>query len=217
MYGNIIAIGLLAMPVVALIAMACAWSPAEDDLWVRVWPTAWFPALWLAFWMPMYLLRENGTHDLNPFVFAIPLVSWLGVSLCCRLGRVRKWGLTTLLVLLGLAICVSQFMPEGWSYTGQDRDNAHVLARLGDILKRGHRDLSGLNLPAGWIDTPPRDDLWKPDQNIVRGGLNEQRIHHRVWHTWLTGLYRVTSRPAGVWYPGGKPLEAADQLEWRPR
>ena len=217
MYGNVIAICLLAMPVVALVAMMRAWSPADDDMWVRVSATAWFPALWLALWTTMYLLPENGAHDLNPFVFAIPLLSWLGVSLCCKLGKTRKWGLAALLLLLGVAFALSLVMPEGWADAVQDRDNAMALRLLRSRLLNGHRDLSNSKIPPGFMDTPPRDDLWRPDRRLEEYGLTEQHIHRPVWHTWLTGLYLVETKNAGIWYPGGKPSEAANGLSWRPR
>lgn len=215
MYGNIIAICLLAMPVVALVAMACAWSPAEDDFWLRVWPTAWFPALWIAFWSPGFFVQ--GHTAINPFYFWIPLLSWLGVSLCCKLGKVRERGLAAILVLLVIVVAVPQLASDEWSYAARDRENPMALARLASLLRRGHRDTSNSNFRAGWIDRAPLDELWKPDQQTLRLGVTEQHVHSRVWHTWLTGLYRITSTPAGIWYPGGKPADAADRLEWRPR
>ncbi|MBM4041936.1 MAG: hypothetical protein FJ290_25860 [Planctomycetes bacterium] len=38
-----------------------------------------------------------------------------------------------------------------------------------------------------------------------------------LWHSSLTRLYRRTSRPVEMWFPGGKLSKASDRLEWRER
>lgn len=46
--------------------------------------------------------------------------------------------------------------------------------------------------------------------------LTSKEYHtHWLWHTWLTGIYGVSSRPLKLWYPGGKLKDAVQQLEYR--
>jgi len=40
---------------------------------------------------------------------------------------------------------------------------------------------------------------------------------HRLWHTWLTGLYGKTGTPMVLWYPGGKLKDGIKHLEYRPK
>ena len=63
--------------------------------------------------------------------------------------------------------------------------------------------------PEGWLRALP---CGKPLTDAVGDGLPYRVEFHRVWHTWLTGLYQVDEVTRDYWYPGGRPSDAAANI-----
>lgn len=74
---------------------------------------------------------------------------------------------------------------------------------------------ANFQLPAGWIEDACRNREgkkvfldWRDPMSMSVG---------RFWHTWFTGIYRVTTTPAGIWCSGGTGAQCAAHLEIRPK
>jgi hypothetical protein len=217
MFSNLIALCLLAMPVVAVWSAARAWSPPVRDLWLKVWPTAWFPALWLFGWLPIIGVQANPPFEYSLFAFWLPLLSWVSVALFCRLGMTRRLGLGSIFALLVLIVFSLALLPPDQIAASRDWKARRVFPSVRSRLLSLAGEAPEEEPPAGWVDREPIASRCRINELSGWVDLKARHFHLRQWHTWLTGLYRVESHPAGVWYPGGKPAEAASRLEWRPR
>lgn len=159
----------------------------------------------------------------------IPLVAILLTSVFVRRHNARA-AFLVMQVVLAVLLQV-QFYDlgdrRGSPWTGWSDPNRHLshyrkmaLLHLSFTVRDAAVDLPKKVLPAGWIDREPlRSALLQdyPDELLSADCPTGIDTAHAVWHTWLTGLWHVERRPAGVWYPGGTPAEAADRLELRPR
>jgi hypothetical protein len=68
--------------------------------------------------------------------------------------------------------------------------------------------------PEGWLETSVLIDRVPQEFREYLTGHSSDTCW--LWHTWLTGLYRMRVREdLRVWYPGGTVWEAVDRLEFR--
>jgi hypothetical protein len=207
-----------ALAVVAVVWFRGGKLTVADFFWsVLMFFAACFAAAALA---PVY--TDSPTPKLQTLV---PLAAILATSVFVRRHLPRATFLAGQVVLS--VLLVNQFydlVNDGTSHwTGWDSPNERysgnrklAMRHLSYYVKDAAEALPVNPLPAGWLDREPLS-------LVFRERIDDARIPrtigtaHPVWHTWLTGLWRVDSRPAGVWYPGGKPADAADHLELRPR
>ncbi len=77
---------------------------------------------------------------------------------------------------------------------------------------------SSESVPPGWIDKsfPVKDVAEYASKNPAVLRAIERRFHP-LWHTWMTGLWRVEEVSWEPWCPGGSASEATKNIEMRPR
>ncbi len=63
--------------------------------------------------------------------------------------------------------------------------------------------------PEGWLRALPIGTFLK---GVIGDDLPYREESHRVWHTWLTSLFHVTTVSQNFWYPGGRPSDAAANI-----
>jgi hypothetical protein len=63
--------------------------------------------------------------------------------------------------------------------------------------------------PKGWLRALPIGTVLK---DAIGDDLPYRVESHRVWHTWLTRLFRVNQVSQDYWYPGGRPSDAAANI-----
>jgi hypothetical protein len=199
---------LLALVVVVAVALV-AWRPGRlprptPDVVVAVAP------LLVVGVICQLLLSAAGKPSLE---WAVPALAVLAVGLGCRSEgafRAARWGF----LAASLVLC-DNFMTlvQLGGYTadpGTSRTIARALqrteiSRASDALMQAHA--AGGELPAG----PLSALLHRPGYDQVEG-----RTIERLWHTPLTGLYRVRRTRGSLWYPGGDVMTASRRIEWRP-
>lgn len=217
MFGTLFALVLLAMPATAVWALVRSGAVPRDDLWLRIWPTAWFPLLWLLYWVPLFFIRANPPIEFSLYIFWLPLGSWMVAGIGCRPGLARRVALGTVCLSQVVLCLMAGFSSGAWSFQRRDRYNHVALVVVRGTLKSAPPEFADRQMAPGWIEDLPPGLLCHRMPTMRALGLTEQRVHFAQWHTWLTGLYRVEPRRAGIWYPGGMPAGAAKNVEWRPR
>jgi len=75
--------------------------------------------------------------------------------------------------------------------------------------------------PAGWLDTSAvlnyaDNRMYALDAIRQICARSPVLSYSRLWHSGVTGIYRLHATPSRVWYPGGKPRDGLKGLQLRP-
>lgn len=159
-----------------------------------------------------------------------PNLFWvLGLGATAAILTVRKkWALGAICVAIGLVWLICAFAYPGFLGLGKDigqryrGDGGPLRSKQRSVLGTAQDLLKDLDLPKpispGWMDEsfPVRDVAEFAGKNPTILRAVEHRFHP-IWHTWLTGLWRIEEVALEPWYPGGAIQEAVDKIELRPR
>lgn len=127
-----------------------------------------------------------------------------------------RWRLPLMGLVVALA-CVLGMQYVHWVHTPEVTGNPKLeVPREPVELREALRSIDDSRAYAeGWLsDSELADDLPREARRFEaerRGPVG------RYWHSWLTLLYRRNEQRLEIWYPGGKPSDAADRIEWRER
>ena len=157
-----------------------------------------------------------------------PMAQWIVPGVCAAVAvpaiqsRVIRRAAAVIWFVVGAGLSFHYLaLVHGEQYTGNPKSAKEpVQQTLRNSSLRYLRDglvaqssVADTNLAAGWLfDVLPGT----ADQERVRRSLKFREIKG-LWHTWLTGLYRVENIPADVWYPGGPLSVGATHIEIRVR
>jgi len=151
-------------------------------------------------------------------VFGVPIAEWVfpGVGAAFggffvksqRLFRTMGWALFLATVGLCLNFC---FLTRS-GYTSSPGRTAAMYASLERAFVKSLSDQMGKAFPAN--DVLPQTPL-----NEILPGRDhadwDRKTMCRLWHTWFTGLYEITTIPGEIWYPGGPVASATGSLRWK--
>ena len=155
-----------------------------------------------------------------------PLMQWLILGPCLLLvllfvsspARRRMMGAAVFVGMMGLSCHFTALVHEpGWTGNPDWDGGAHArLIGMHLAMKAAAADSDDpeVELQPGWLRELPIEPA-------IKDALTEEhparRDVHRIWHTWLTGLYRYSIVQQDYWYPGGPLADAAERLELRDR
>ena len=154
----------------------------------------------------------------------LPFTQWLIPAMCIVLvGTFTRviWLRRVVVVVLMLAALQLSFhftsLVHMKGYTGNPSSGEGVGRVYLRVLREDLVD-SGLDtlqqFPSGWLRDIVDEEL--EEHEIFEHLRSLGNISH-LWHTWFTRIYRVTSTPADVWYPGGVLADSLEHIELRAR
>ncbi len=154
----------------------------------------------------------------------LPFTQWLIPAMCIVLvgtfARVNWLRRVVVVVLMVAAIQLSfhfTSLVHRRGYTGNPSSNDGVRRAYLHVLREDLVD-SGLDtqqqFPSGWLR-----DIVDEELEVYEGFEHLRSLGNvsHLWHTWFTRIYRVTSTPADVWYPGGVLADSLEHIELRAR
>lgn len=218
MVGNLHALALIGLPIVTL--AACVkyrgrGQPSERAL--------------LEALMACVLVLVMGGLTFHSCRAGQPLMQCLipGACVVIAVAGVRvpkaRYALAAFIFVMMLALCSHYSdIVHGPAYVGEISFWKYRAARLAmerskaaaACEKLGENDHAAY--AAGWL--PEATFVAKHREDFEGVALEWERIEvSSLWHSFLTRLYRRTTRPVELWFPGGKLRDAAARLEWRER
>ena len=218
MVGNLHALMLIALPLLTLLACAAGGRPDRPRQRTSV--------LLGGVLILIVLAGSLSAHGCNA---GQPVMQW-GIPGVCLLATVlwvhnqRLAGalaVASALAMFGLSFHYSEVV-HGPIYVGDPnygKTRAARLIRELSLTSQVIEELTEKNdatYPAGWL---AETALVAQHRKAFEGvAMAWERVEvSPLWHSRLTRLYRRTTRPVEMWYPGGEPRDAAARLEWRER
>lgn len=155
-----------------------------------------------------------------------PRTQWLVLGPCLLLVLLfvnspawrRTLGAVVFVGMMGLSCHFTNLVHEtGWT-GNQDWDGGAMSMfrsmRQSVAVVVSNSERPDVEMPAGWLRELP---IWPAVQDQFGDQHPVRREPSRVWHTWLTGLYRYSIIPQDFWYSGGPLADATTRLVLRDR
>lgn len=215
MQGSVHAILLIALPVTVVAALAVLKRRAPTGSQFTVALAIAAVATLAAPMFNHHLCREGE-----------PRTQWMILGPCLLLVLLfvnspawrRTLGAIVFIGMMGLSCHFTNLVHEpGWTGNPDWDGGATIIFRsLRQSAVAAARDSENPNveMPAGWLR---ESSFWPEVQDQFGDRHPVRRELRRVWHTWLTGLYRYSNIPQDFWYPGGPLADGMTRLEMRDR
>ncbi len=155
----------------------------------------------------------------NPFLQCIIGGACIWVVLACI--KIRWVKTCIIVVVLGIMNLLSMHFNDlvhGRKWVGNVRhlavfeymNDGHLAKIRDEVQTLGNEDEEVY--PERWLRALPIGTVMI---DAIGEDLPYRVESHRAWHTWFTGLHRVTEVKQDFWYPGGRPYEAAASVIFR--
>ena len=215
MAGSIHAVVLLLIPFLTALVlwMAPRRRPTERQIFIA----ALVPILAGVFLGGLSHVCGAGKSTVQWFV---PLVCMWGLTAYLARPVPRRVGAALLLVSAVLLSEHYHSLVHGDHWTGNRSWPEIVFSKVRRAYKSSIssrlKDLDAIHpgpFEAGWVRDMPLGSGFEPPKRNASARV----VTERVWHSAFTRLYATRLIPIDYWYPGGRPADAADDIEIRDR